>query len=156
MGNVKLKLLKNLLDNIANDGQRIINEAARTNSTKPRSRNMMDAYGAAVYYRGQRVRTRYVNNSPMTIETHSGWEKHGIPPNTGRGYLESWFNEYKPKGDLELVCVNAVYYAQILEEGAQGRPSVPISTKYSIISQTMGSMGNLAKKYNGTLRIIKA
>lgn len=150
------KLVNAFLDDLATEGQNIIDKAATKNTTTPRSRNMKDAYGAAVYYQGKRVRTRYVNPTPESSNTHKGWAKYNIPSNTGRGYLETWFNEYKPKGNLELVCVNAVYYSQILEEGAQGRPSVPISTKYRIISHTYSDMYSLAKKYNGKLKIIKA
>ena len=150
------KILNAFLDDLADEGQKVIDKAAKTNMTKPRSNNMRDAYGAAVYYKGKRVRTRYVNPTPQSNQAHKGWEKHNIPSDTGRGYLETWFNEYKPKGNLELVCVNAVYYAQILEDGAQGRPSRSISTKYKIISQTYSDMYGLANKYKGKLSIIKA
>lgn len=150
------KILNAFLDDLANEGQKVIDKAAKTNMTKPRSNNMRDAYGAAVYYQGKRVRTKYVNPTPQSSKVHKGWEKHNIPSDTGRGYLETWFNEYKPKGSLELVCVNAVYYANILEDGAQGRPNRSISTKYRIISQTYSDMYSLSNKYKGKLSIIKA
>lgn len=151
------KILNAFLDDLANEGQKVIDKASKTNMTKPRSNNMMDAYGAAVYYKGKRVRTRYVNPTPQSSQAHKGWEKHNIPSDTGRGYLETWFNEYKPKGNLELVCVNAIYYTQILEEGAQTRRSgASLGTKYRIISQTYSDMYGLANKYKGKLSIIKA
>ena len=150
------RILNAFFDDLADEGKKVIDKAAKTNTTRPGSKNMMDAYGAAVYYYGKRVRTVYVNPTPQSTETHKGWKKHNIPSNTGRGYLESWFNSYKPKGSLELVCVNAVYYSQILEEGAQGRPRRSTSTKYRIISQTYSDMSSLAGKYKGKLSIIKA
>ena len=151
------KILNAFLDDLADEGKKVIDKAAKTNMTKPRSNNMRDAYGAAVYYKGKRVRTRYVNPTPQSNQAHKGWKKHGIPSDTGRGYLETWFNEYKPKGNLELVCVNAVYYAQILEEGAQTRGrGASLGTKYRIISQTYSDMYGLANKYKGKLSIIKA
>lgn len=154
---VNNRVLNAFFDDLADEGQRIIDKAARTNMTKPRSKNMMDAYGAAVYYKGKRVRTKYVNESPASNTPHNGWKKHGIPSDTGRGYLDSWFNEYRPSGNLELVCVNAVYYSEILENGAQTRKGGASSgTKYRIISQTYSDMYSLSRKYNGKLKIIKA
>lgn len=150
------RILNDFLDDLAEEGKKVIDKAAKTNITKSRSNNMRDAYGAAVYYMGKRVRTRYVNATPLSNRAHAGWGKHNIPSDTGRGYLDTWFDEYKPKGNIELVCVNAVYYAQILEEGAQGRPYTQFSTKYEIISQTYSDMNGLAKKYKGKLSIIKA
>ena len=151
------KILNAFLDDLADEGQKVIDKASKTNMTKPRSNNMRDAYGAAVYYQGKRVRTRYVNPTPQSSQASRGWAKHNIPSDTGRGYLETWFNEYKPKGSLELVCVNAVYYAQILEDGAQTRGrGASLGTKYRIISQTYSDMYGLANKYKGKLSIIKA
>lgn len=151
------RILNAFLDDLADECQKVIDKAARTNTTKPRTNNMRDAYGAAVYYQGKRVRTRYVNPTPQSSQPSRGWEKHNIPSDTGRGYLETWFDEYKPKGNLELVCVNAVYYAQILEEGAQTRnKGASLGTKYRIISQAYSNMYSLASKYKGKLSIIKA
>lgn len=154
----KSKLLDEVFDALAKDGKKVIDNAARTNTTIPRSKNMMDAYGAAVFYQGKRVRTVYVNPTPQSNKAHKGWDKHDIPSDTGRGYLDKWFDSYKTKTNgIELVCVNAIYYSQILEEGAQTRNrKASLGTKYRIISQTMSEMYSLAKKYNGQLNIIKA
>lgn len=155
MSSLKLNIFKEIFDAIADEGQKIIDRAAATNTTRLRTGNMKDAYGAALYYKGQRVRTRYVNDSPQSRERHHGWAKHGIPDATGREYLNKFFDTYRPKSNLELVCVNAAYYSGILEDGAQARPRRNVATKYKIISQTMSSMQQLARKWGGKLTIIK-
>lgn len=150
MSSFKDVFLKRVTDSLYNDGMRILSESARTNETTKRSGNMEDAYGCAVYYNGNRIRTGYYNQSPVSTSEHHGWEKHGIQPNTGRGYLDDFFNSYKPKTrGMIMICVNAVYYTPILEDGAQGRPKIPLSTKYRIISQVGGEFSEIAKKYRG-------
>lgn len=152
----KEKLLKSLdlsgvYDSLLAEGLKIIREEARRNNTIPRSLNMMDAYGTAVYVKGKMVRVGYVNDTPRSREIHKGWSKYGISDDTGRGYLDDFFKDYNadPFG-IELVCVNAVYYAQILEEGAQGRPSVSVSRKYRIISGCESRLNKLKGEIEGS------
>lgn len=146
------KMLSSLFDSLIADGKRVIANAATTTDLKRKivSGNLQDAYGAAVYFDGKIVRQAFYNETPISSGVHKGWEKRGIGPNTGRGYLEKFFSSYQPKARLCLLCVNAVYYTDILEDGAQGRPHVDISTKYHIISQTMSDMANIQRKYKGS------
>lgn len=144
--------LENLFDALIADGQKVINNAAKTADLKRkiRSGNLMDAYGAAVYFDGKIVRRAYYTQSPISTSVHKGWAKRGYNDNTGRGYLEEFFNSYIPQSRVCLVCVNAVYYTAILEDGTQARPAVDIATKYHIISQTASDMAILQGKYKGS------
>ena len=152
MAKISSRLLDDLFDNLIKDGEKVIRNAARTTDLKHKvvSGNLQDAYGTAVYYNGKIVRRAYYNNSPISKGIHKGWAKRGYESDTGRGYLDKFFESYEPESTLCLVCVNAVYYTAILEDGTQGRPQVDISTKYHIISQTMTDMADLQKKYRGS------
>lgn len=145
-------MLESLFDSLIADGKKVITNAATSTDLKRKivSGNLQDAYGAAVYYDGKIVRRAYYNETPISLGAHKGWSKRGIEANTGRGYLEAFFASYQPKSRVCLVCVNAVYYATILEDGTQGRPQVDISTKYHIISQTMSDMTDIQRKYKGS------
>ena len=152
MAKISSRLLDDLFDNLIKDGEKVIRNAATTTDLKHKvvSGNLQDAYGTAVYYNGKIVRRAYYNNSPISKGIHKGWAKRGYQDNTGRGYLDKFFESYVPTSALCLVCVNAIYYTAILEDGTQGRPQVDISTKYHIISQTMTDMAELQKKYKGS------
>lgn len=152
MAKISSRLLDDLFDSLIKDGEKVIRNAARTTDLKHKvvSGNLQDAYGTAVYYNGKIVRRVYYNNSPISKGIHKGWAKRGYQDDTGRGYLDKFFESYTPTATLCLVCVNAIYYTAILEDGTQGRPQVDISTKYHIISQTMTDMVELQKKYKGS------
>lgn len=141
--NLRKDIESHVIEYLAKNGQNIVNEAYWSKEAKDRSGTMHDAYGYAVYYNGRIVRKGYAAGGQMSSEVHKGWPKYGIPADTGRGYLESFFESYrsevKQKGFV-LVCVNAAYYSQILEDGAQARPSRQIATKYRIISQISDEM----------------
>lgn len=159
MGKLLDQYLKKLFDSLITDGYAIIAEAAKTNDIKKyRSYNMLDAYGCAVYYNGKIVRKSYLNYYERSKKVHKGWDKYNIPADTGRGYLDDFFSTYKPKNAIELICVNAVYYANILESGAQAmdkkNPNQAgysnTAHRYRIISQILYEMENLQRKYKGS------
>lgn len=141
-----------MVDWLSKEGQDIIDRAYLSKETRDRSGTQHDAYGYAVYNKGRLLKKGYASGGRMSSKVHHGWPKHNIPADTGRGYLESFFEDYgksiSGKG-LVLVCVNAAYYSQILEEGAQGRPSRQLSVKYRIISQISGEMRALAGQLGG-------
>lgn len=148
---------KEIVSELSKEGQKIVNDAYWSKAAMDRSGNMHDAYGYAVYFRGKLEKKGYAAGGKMSSDIHKGWKKHGISANTGRGYLDEFFNDYKPNPNgFELVCVNAVYYAEILEDGAQGRPKVPISKKYKIISQVSSKIDDLAKRFGGKVKIINS
>ena len=146
---------KKVIDYLAAQGQRMVDEAYRSKDAQDRSGNMHDAYGWAVYVNGSVVRKGDAGTQ-MSQEIHKGWAKHGIPADTGRGYLEEFFATYQdvPQKGMALVVVNAVYYASILEEGAQGRPAVQQATQYRIISQVADTMYDIKRNFKGS--IVKA
>lgn len=150
---LQVRQVSKIADSLAAEGKRIVSEAERTAEVTYRSGNMADAFGYSVFFNGNEIRRGYANDSPTSSGVHKGWEKHGIPADTGRGYLDDFFNTYSPpKSGFHLVVVNAVYYTRILEAGAQARPERPLATKYRIISQMAGSMDNLAAKYGAELK----
>ena len=146
--NLKKDITNQVVNYLDKEGQKIVNNAYWSKEAKDRSGSMHDAYGYAVYYNGKMMKKGYAAGGRMSSEVHHGWIKRGIPDDTGRGYLESFFEDYatevKSTGFV-LVCVNAIYYAQILEDGAQARPSRNISTRYRIISQITDEMYDLQK-----------
>lgn len=148
--NIRANIENQIVNYLAAEGQKIVNEAYWRKEAKDRSGTMHDAYGYAVYHDGVIKKRGYAAGGRMSSEVHPGWAKHGIPADTGRGYVDSFFDNYKsqvsPKGFV-LVCVNAAYYAQILEDGAQGRPKRNISTRYRIISQISDSMYDLRRMF---------
>lgn len=151
----KAALPDNIIAMLAREGDKIVTEANRTKEAQNRTGNMADAFGYAVYYNGKQVRKGYANDAATSSTVHKGWAKHGIPSDTGRGYIDSFFESYiAPERGFHLVCVNAAYYSRILEEGAQARPRRQIATKYRIISQMTDEMDALAAKYRGELETI--
>lgn len=146
--NAKTIYDENFIQTLSSEGERICKLAASTKDTRNRSDNQMDAYGYAVYLNGKMKAKGYAGTEKSDT-IHHGWAKHNIEPNTGRGYLDSFFAEYVPPvAGYHLIVVNAVYYSQILEDGMQ--PGV----KYRIISQVGDEIYELAQKYNGTVKII--
>lgn len=156
---VRSQLLQNaqkaVIDYLARQGQQMVDDAYRTKETHDKSGNMRDAYGWAVYVNGAIVR-RGDTGAQTSTKVHKGWEKHNIPANTGRGYLDDFFDTYQdvPERGMALVVVNAVYYTSILEDGAQGRPSVPVSAQYRIISQVADSIYDIKRHFKGS--VVKA
>lgn len=151
----KAGLSGNIADALASEGRRIAVEAERTAEAQRRTGNMADAFGYAVFLDGKEVRRGYAEPSPTSSTVHKGWKKHGIPADTGRGYLDSYFDAYiAPAKGWHLVVVNAVYYTRILEAGAQARPARQKVRQYRIISQMADDMDRLAAKYHGTLEEI--
>lgn len=139
-------------DALAREGEKIVDEAMRSAEVTYRSGNMADAFGYAVFHNGKEVRRGYANNAPTAAEAHKGWAKHGIPADTGRGYLDTYFDSYiAPASGFHLVVVNAIYYTRILEAGAQARPKRRLATRYRIISQIADDMDRLASKYRAEL-----
>lgn len=139
--------IESLIDSLFDDGMKIIRAAKATKEASNDTYNMEDAFGCAVYYKGRVVRRGYANSNPKSEVIHKGWAKKGIEANTGRGYLDEFFDGYKSNNKgLYLVCVNAVYYAPILEDGRQ--PNAKI--KYRIISQTDYMFDSLKSKYKGS------
>lgn len=152
MGKLLDAYMNRFVSYLAQEGRKVINRAIATQSVKFRSYNLMDAFGFVVYHNGIVKTKGYGTQSPKSKGTHRGWEKHGIPDGTGRGWLDDFISGYEPpKTGFTLVVVNAAFYARILEEGMQGPPAGhPARKKYRIISQTVGMMEDIQSKFKGS------
>lgn len=132
-------LIKALISQLANDGEKAIREAYEGREFTNRTYNLHDSYGSAVYYNGTLVKSsiRYV-----------GAEMAEEDDRYGRNEVNEFFSNYRPKNrkGIDLVIVAAMFYADILEEG-KGR----LKRKYKVIAEGEDYMKNLATHFRGTL-----
>lgn len=145
----KRQAIQQIVNKLAEDGERICKEAARTKETASRSYNQLDAFGYAVYSDGKLVKKGYAAPE-QSKKQHKGWAKKGIPADTGRGYLDKFFQDHKaPANRFQLVVVNAIYYTKILEDGKGFG-----GAKYKIITQIGDDMYKLQEQYGGRIDVI--
>ena len=132
-------LIKALISQLANDGEKAIREAYEGREFTNRTYNLHDSYGSAVYHNGNLVKSsiRYV-----------GAEMAEEDDRYGRNEVNEFFSNYRPKNrkGIDLVIVAAMFYADILEEG-KGR----LKRKYKVIAEGEDYMKNLATHFRGTL-----
>ena len=132
-------LIKALISQLANDGEKAIREAYEGREFTNRTYNLHDSYGSAVYYNGNLVKSsiRYV-----AAEMAEEDERYG------RNEVNDFFSNYRPKNrkGIDLVIVAAMFYADILEEG-KGK----LKRKYKVIAEGEDYMKNLATHFRGTL-----
>ena len=161
-------LIKALISQLANDGEKAIREAYEGREFTNRTYNLHDSYGSAVYYNGNLVKSsiRYVG-AEMAKEVDwrsQGWIWKGgrtMPDFRGKRRLNNdevfmngreevmdFFSHYKPKNrkGIDLVIIAAMFYADILEEG-KGK----LKRKYKVISEGEDYMKNVATHFRGTL-----
>lgn len=82
--------------------------------------NLRDSFGSAVYINGelQRDTIRFANENPV-----GGRTRDAIDSRSGREALIDYFNKIHPgrgKNNIMLICVAAMYYANLLEKGWHG------------------------------------
>ena len=132
-------LIKALIAQLADDGEKAIREAYEGREFTNRTYNLHDSYGSAVYYNGTLVKSsiRYV-----------GAEMAEEDERYGRNEVNDFFSNYRPKNrkGIDLVIVAAMFYADILEEG-KGR----LKRKYKVIAEGEDYMKNVATHFRGTL-----
>ena len=132
-------LIKALISQLADDGEKAIREAYEGREFTNRTYNLHDSYGSAVYYNGTLVKSsiRYV-----------GAEMAEEDERYGRNEVNDFFSNYRPKNrkGIDLVIVAAMFYADILEEG-KGR----LKRKYKVIAEGEDDMKKLATHFRGTL-----
>lgn len=147
--NMLNKAINEYLDNLLEKGYKIMVDAARRVEVNSDTNNMADAWAVAVYFKGKRgQRTRYLDPTPDSTAIHKGWKKHNIQAGTGRGYLRTFFNNFRPSTDkISLIIVNVIYYTSILEQGKH----TDNGRKYKIISQIDVGMNALAKELGASL-----
>ena len=132
-------LIKALISQLADDGEKAIREAYEGREFTNRTYNLHDSYGSAVYYNGTLVKSsiRYVGAE--MAEEDEGY---------GRNEVNDFFSNYRPKNrkGIDLVIVAAMFYADILEEG-KGK----LKRKYKVIAEGEDYMKNVATHFRGTL-----
>lgn len=136
-------IIKVLIDNLAAEGERVIQDAYNKKGYQNRTYNLHDSYGSAVYYNGvlQADSIRYVGPAAATKPR----VVKGIMI-SGRDEVDKFFNNYKPsnKTGIELVVIAAIFYAGILE-----------ARKYHVISTAGKSLDAIASRLNGKVSSIK-
>lgn len=132
-------LIKALISQLANDGEKAILEAYEGREFTNRTYNLHDSYGSAVYYNGALVKSSI---------RYAGAEMAEEDDRYGRNEVNEFFSNYRPKNrkGIDLVIVAAMFYADILEEG-KGR----LKRKYKVIAEGEDYMKNLATHFRGTL-----
>ena len=132
-------LIKALISQLANDGEKAIREAYEGREFTNRTYNLHDSYGSAGYYNGTLAKSsiRYV-----------GAEMAEEDERRGRNEVNDFFSNYRPKNrkGIDLVIVAAMFYADILEEG-KGR----LKRKYKVIAEGEDYMKDVATHFRGTL-----
>ena len=132
-------LIKALISQLADDGEKAIRQAYEGREFTHSTDNLHDSYGSAVYYNGTLVKSsiRYV-----------GAEMAEEDERYGRNEVNDFFSNYRPKNrkGIDLVIVAAMFYADILEEG-KGK----LKRKYKVIAEGEDYMKNVATHFRGTL-----
>lgn len=131
------------------EGRRIIEQAMRTKDTAIDTGNQMDAYGYAIWYKGDLVKKETGDSEygKYAEEPHKGWEKNGIPAGYGTDWADMFIKEFAsahplPNDKFCMVVFNAAFYSKIQEEGG-GK----LKRSYKIISQVIGDLDNVGKKF---------
>ena len=132
-------LIKALISQLADDGEKAIREAYEGREFTNRTYNLHDSYGSAVYYNGNLVKSSIC---------YIGAEMAEEDERYGRNEVNDFFSNYRPKNrkGIDLVIVAAMFYADILEEG-KGR----LKRKYKVIAEGEDYMKNVATHFRGTL-----
>ena len=132
-------LIKALISQLADDGEKAIREAYEGREFTNRTYNLHDSYGSAVYYNGNLVKGSI---------SYVGAEMAEEDERYGRNEVNDFFSNYRPKNrkGIDLVIVAAMFYADILEEG-KGR----LKRKYKVIAEGEDYMKNVATHFRGTL-----
>ena len=95
INSIKDKYIQKVIEELAKEGQKIINNAELTAKVTNRSMNLRDAYVYGVYYNGNLVKFGFVGNQ-QSKSIHSGWAKNNIEADTGRNYARKAIKDYKP------------------------------------------------------------
>jgi len=121
--------------------QLLVEDVANRVDVNERSHNLIDSIGALLIVNGRSDKQdRFYARTPESYGLHKGWPKHGIEANTGRGYLDEYFDtlvsQYKGSHGFKIFVCAAAYYAQFLEDGSyrQDEHGNYLGRKYHIIS----------------------
>lgn len=161
--------IRQLVEQLANDGERIVKAAYASKGFKDRSYNLYDSYASAVYVNGilrhntvryagpekaklssARELGNYEGERTRPVHRAAGGDKRYLTGDTvvayGRDEAKRFLNDYKPAGTgIQLVVIAAMFYAGIVE-----------SKGYQVLSQSYTELMALAAKYGGIVRQLDA
>lgn len=143
MGTLYDKAVQQCVQDLAQEGDRIIRECVAERTYEHQTKNLYDSYGWCVYVRGKAQKKGYLSNNP---EAKKGKKWYGETV-TGRGSIDSFFGSYNASNGIELVIAASMPYGVILEEGG-GR----LNHKYRVISMSYQKLKALAPKYGGYVK----
>jgi hypothetical protein len=158
MGNFKEKAVQQVISQLNTKGDELIRKAVERSNVRLEyySKNLIDAYGYGVYYRGRLMTKGYYSASPMATDRHKTLQN--VVDINGREEVEKYLNTY-PANDksFELIIVNAAYYARFLEDGSYaiglskifGTEVTPKS--YHVISQVYRDLEAYSKNFKNAV-----
>lgn len=114
--------VESLVAELAEHGERILQECAEEIEYRHQTYNLIDSYGYGVYYNGELKRFGFVTPNQRARE-RKGDMLFGR--DIIKQYLDDW---YIPEGTFDLVVVATMPYAYALEKGTWG------GKKYRVIS----------------------
>ena len=144
MGKIYDIAIRQYVQNLSQEGDRIIRECVQERTYEHQTKNLYDSYGWCVYVKGEPKRRGYLSNSPEAKKGKRWGSFDGV---TGRGSIDSFFENYKASKGIELVIAAAMPYGVILEQGAGN-----LKRKYRVISMSYQKLKMLAPKYGGYVK----
>ena len=144
MGKFYNDAIKNVIDILAKEGDRIINECEEERSYVHRTRNLRDSYGWCIFINKVAVRQGFLSTSPQSSKPKSWRGTDGI---TGRETIKSYFANYEAKEPIELVIAATMPYGEILENGGGN-----LKQKYRVISMSYEKLQKLANECGGYVK----
>lgn len=138
-----------IVNSLAEEGGRIINEAYETRGFTNRTGNLHDSYVSAVFVEGklQKDTIRYVGAEMSTTyrEYANSTVKGEVEATKGREeankFLAKYQNSRKKTDGIVLVIAAAMFYSHILDSGV-GK----LRRKYQVLSQVQWELDRIASR----------
>lgn len=121
----------------------LVNRAYETSDFESKSGNLVDSYGAALYYDKQLVNNGIAYLEPKAT-ANKEWYGSMI---SGHNEMIRYFRDYKPKKNgITVVLIAAMPYAEVLERGGAKDGSFTLERKYKVITGANSLMQELADR----------
>lgn len=148
IGRLERLYVDRMVDYLSRRAAEIIERAMQTKTTAIETGNQIDAYGYAIWYKGNLEKKGIGDpeHGRYAEDPHKGYGD--IPEAFGSEWADMFISEFPskhplPKNAFCLVVFNAAFYSRILEEGGGG-----VKKRYQIISQVIGDLDSLGKEFN--------
>lgn len=148
IGRLERLYVDRMVDYLSRRAADIIEKAMRTKTTAIETGNQIDAYGYAIWYKGNLEKKGIGDpeHGRYAEDPHKGYGD--IPEAFGSEWADMFISEFPskhplPKNAFCLVVFNAAFYSRILEEGGGD-----VKKRYQIISQVIGDLDSLGKEFN--------